>query len=139
MIEPGRRKRAEGLYGRLQQRLLQALEEADSRSRLYRRVPEELELRGLTPPELQLIQAYREQNLQWLRGWHAAAEELTLLDGLEEVSLSPGGPPLRRPPTGLRGGLCCALCDTRIPLRRGLRVPACPRCGSRLLRSLPLR
>ena len=63
-----------GLYERLLQRLALALEEADTATRLRDAPPDELELRGLTPAELELIRAYLDRDLNWLRGWHAAAE-----------------------------------------------------------------
>jgi hypothetical protein len=127
-----------GLYGRLLQRLAQALEEAEGRSRLYRRSSPELELRGLSAAELELIQAYREQDVQWLRGWHAAAEELALLEQRDEASLSGS----RRPqssaglkPLLRRQTLRCALCGEPARRVRGGGVPPCPACGSRLFRS----
>jgi len=126
------------LYGRLLQRLAQALEEAESRARLYRRSPQELELRGLSAAELELIQAYREQDVQWLRGWHAAAEELALLERADESALA--GP--RRPSGALtvkpllrRQALRCALCGEPARRVRGSGVPPCAACGSRLFRS----
>lgn len=127
-----------GLYGRLLQRLAQALEEAESRARLYRRAPQELELRGLSGAELELIQAYREQDVQWLRGWHAAAEELALLEQADEASLSggrrtPGGTMLK--PLLRRQALRCALCGEPARRVRGSSVPPCAKCGSRLFRS----
>ena len=64
-----------GLYERLLQRLALALDEADTAERLRDEHPTELELRGLSEAEMGLIRAYLDQDLHWLRGWHAAAEE----------------------------------------------------------------
>lgn len=127
-----------GFYGRLLQRLAQALEEAESRARLYRRSPQELELRGLSAAELELIRAYREQDVQWLRGWHAAAEELALLEQADETSLSgsrrtPGSAALK--PLLRRQALRCALCGEPARRVRGSSVPPCAKCASRLFRS----
>ena len=69
-----------GLYERLLQRLALALDEADTAERLRDEHPTELELRGLSEAEMGLIRAYLDQDLHWLRGWHAAAEELALLE-----------------------------------------------------------
>lgn len=137
MVELRRADRLDGLYGRLQQRLVQALAEAESRARLYRRSPQELELRGLSPAELELIQAYREQNLQWLRGWHAAAEELAFLEQLEEGASLAVRPPVtfRAKPLLRRQMLSCALCGEPVRKGRGSKVPPCAACGSRLFRS----
>src|SRR5690606_9447500 len=59
------------LYGRVLQRLTVALEEAERNAN----GAAELEVRGLTPAEFELIRAYLHQDAQWLSGWHAAAEE----------------------------------------------------------------
>lgn len=139
MAELKRTDRLDGLYGRLQQRLIQALAEADKRARLYRRSPQELELRGLSSAELALIQAYREQNLQWLRGWHAAAEELAFLERLDEgATATPVARPAPAPrlkPLLRRQTLSCALCGEPVRKGRGGKVPPCLACGSRLFRS----
>lgn len=74
---------------RLLQRLALALDEADTAERLRDEHPTELELRGLSEAEMGLIRAYLDQDLHWLRGWHAAAEELAL------PSASPAGHPGR--------------------------------------------
>ncbi len=80
MAELRRAEAGGGRYARLLPRLALALEEADSASRLHDLPPSELELRGLTPAELELIRAYLDRDLNWLRGWHAAAEELALIE-----------------------------------------------------------
>ncbi len=61
-----------GLYERLLQRLALALDEAESIGQVSAESVRELELRDLTSAELQLIRAYLERDLNWLRGWHAA-------------------------------------------------------------------
>ena len=70
----------ERLYERLLHRLALALDEADTAIRLRDEDPRELELKGLSPAELELIRAYLDNDLHWLRGWHAAAEELALIE-----------------------------------------------------------
>ena len=68
-----RRADARGsLYERLLQRLALALDEADSMGRLSAETPGELELRGLTSAELELIRASLDHDLNGLRGWPAA-------------------------------------------------------------------
>ena len=79
MAESRRAEVGGGLYERLLQRLALALQEADTATRLHQAPPDELELSGLTPAELELIRAYLDRDLNWLRGWHAAAEELALI------------------------------------------------------------
>src|SRR3990167_8415906 len=107
-----------GLYERLLQRLAMALDEADSLSALSAQPPLELELRGLTAAEMELIRAYLNRDLDWLRGWHAAAQ--------------PGKikPLLKR-----RLQLCCALCGTLAGWQSGNGVQACKACGSQLFRA----
>ena len=61
-----------GLYERLLHRLALALDEADTATRLRDEEPLELELKGLTPAEMELIRAYLDRDTRWLRGWHAA-------------------------------------------------------------------
>lgn len=143
----GELRRAEaggGLYERLLSRLALALEEADTATSLRRQPPEELELRGLTPAELQLIRAYLDQDLNWLRGWHAAAEELASLEQRPLKALKPsrvGGKPLTKPvarPKPMfkrRQQLCCALCGTTAQWQRGMGIKACLACGSQLFRA----
>lgn len=143
----GELRRAEaggGLYERLLSRLALALEEADTASALHRQSPDELELRGLTPAELQLIRAYLDHDLHWLRGWHAAAEELASIEQLplksskpSRVAGKPGGKsPVRlKPLLKHRQQLCCALCGTAAQWQRGMGIKACLACGSQLFRA----
>jgi hypothetical protein len=108
-----------GLYERLLQRLALALDEADSLSRVSSDPPRDLELHGLTAAELELIRAYLDRDLNWLRGWHAAAEELAQLERWPAQPLKPWrstqkangkGHGKLRPPLKQRVQLCCALC-----------------------------
>lgn len=133
-----------GLYERLLQRLALALDEADSLSRVSADPPLELELRDLTSAELELIRAYLDRDLDWLRGWHAAAEELAALEqrpgrGLKigwSVSRSVDGRPSKaKPLLRRRLQLCCALCNTLADWQPGRGVQACSACGSQLFRA----
>ena len=145
MGETRRLETSGGLYERLLQRLALALDEADTATRLHERPPQELELRGLTPAELQLIRAYLDRDLNWLRGWHAAAEELALI----EQAPTRHGKPARsngkasaarsqmklKPLIKRRQQLFCALCGTAAHVQRGQCVCACMTCGSQLFRA----
>lgn len=144
MAESRRAEVGGGLYERLLQRLALALQEADTATRLHQAPPDELELSGLTPAELELIRAYLDRDLNWLRGWHAAAEELALIEQLpaasEPVSKLPAraaSKPLPRgkPMIKKRQQLCCALCGTVARVQRGEGVLPCSACGSKLFRA----
>lgn len=127
-----------GLYERLLQRLALALEEADTASRLHAEPRRELELDGLSPAEVELIHAYLNRDLHWLRGWHAAAEELALIQRQPLRGVKPAAsrrvgkvkPMMKR-----RQALCCALCGTSVSWHRGQDAQACQACGSKLFRS----
>lgn len=134
---------AGGLYERLLQRLAMALDEADSLSALSAQPPLELELRGLTAAEMELIRAYLNRDLGWLRGWHAAAQEMAQIEqlpssrkigrsGHKPAAVLPGKlkPLLKR-----RLQLCCALCGTVAGWQAGSGVQACKACGSQLFRA----
>lgn len=125
MAESRRAEVGGGLYERLLQRLALALQEADTATRLHQAPPDELELSGLTPAELELIRAYLDRDLNWLRGWHAAAEELALIEQL------PRGKPMIKK----RQQLCCALCGAVARVQRGEGVLPCSACGSKLFRA----
>ena len=125
MAELRRAEVGGGLYERLMQRLALALQEADTATRLHQAPPDELELSGLTPAELELIRADLDRDLNWLRGWHAAAEELALIEQL------PRGKPMIKK----RQQLCCALCGTVARVQRGEGVLPCSACGSKLFRA----
>ncbi|AVO54112.1 hypothetical protein [Ectopseudomonas mendocina] len=126
-------ERGGGLYERLLQRLALALDEADTASRLHAEPLRDLELDGLSPAELELIRAYLNRDLHWLRGWHAAAEELALIQRQPLRATRPVNkvkPLLKR-----RQALCCALCGTPVSWHRGQDAQACQACGSKLFRS----
>lgn len=143
MAELRRGGPAGGLYERLLQRLAMALDEADSLSALSSQPPLELELRGLTAAEMELIRAYLNRDLDWLRGWHAAAQEMAQIEqlpnsrkigrsGHKPAAVMPGKlkPLLKR-----RLQLCCALCGTVAGWQAGSGVQACKACGSQLFRA----
>lgn len=145
MAESRRAEVGGGLYERLLQRLALALEEADSASRLHQAAPLELELSGLTPAEMQLIRAYLDRDLNWLRGWHAAAEELAVIEQAPAVVTRAAGklPPRAAGKAPVRGKstlkkrqpLCCALCGAAAQIQRGEGVLPCVSCGSKLFRA----
>lgn len=131
MIESGNREQTDGLYGRLLQRLALALEEAGTDAQLPDEEPLELELRGVSAAELELIRAYRDGDLQWLRGWQAAARELAFL---ERQPLRTGRMDRLRPSRPRLPLLSCALCGEALTAPFSLAGPVCRRCGSRLFR-----
>ncbi|MFT0621067.1 hypothetical protein [Ectopseudomonas guguanensis] len=138
MVDARQAERGGGLYERLLQRLALALEEADTASRLHAAPLRELELDGLSPAELELIRAYLNRDLHWLRGWHAAAEELALIQRQPMRSAkAAGGKPASKfkPLMKRRQALCCALCGTPVSWHRGQDAQACQACGSKLFRS----
>ncbi|BAN46541.1 hypothetical protein [Metapseudomonas resinovorans] len=137
MGELRRTDSGDGLYERLLHRLALALDEADTAVRLRDEEPLELELKGLTPAEMELIRAYLDRDTRWLRGWHAAAEELAAIESLPRRD---GGPPKSfalkpRPMFKRRPQLCCAMCGTPAAWQRGQGVQACMSCGSQLFRT----
>lgn len=144
MAESRRAEVGGGLYERLLQRLALALQEADTATHLHQAPPDELELSGLTPAELELIRAYLDRDLNWLRGWHAAAEELALIEQLPAASKPVSKLPARvaskplprgKPMIKKRQQLCCALCGTVARVQRGEGVLPCSACGSKLFRA----
>ena len=145
MAESRRAEVGGGLYERLLQRLALALQEADTATRLHQAPPDELELSGLTPAELELIRAYLDRDLHWLRGWHAAAEELALIEQLPAtaskavtklpVRAASKSLPRGKPMIKKRQQLCCALCGTVAQVQRGEGVLPCSACGSKLFRA----
>ncbi|MEN0107550.1 MAG: hypothetical protein AAGC84_14135 [Pseudomonas sp.] len=130
-----------GLYERLLHRLAIALDEADSDSRWQNKTPQELELRGLSPAELELIRAYLDRDLHWLRGWHAAAKELALIEQSPAPtikaprSLHIAKIPRTRGVARHRQKLLCALCGSVAFWRPGEGVQPCSACGSQLFRA----
>ncbi|WP_372873743.1 hypothetical protein [Pseudomonas sp.] len=144
MSELRRTEASAGLYERLLQRLSVALDEADNMSRLSAKTPNEVELRDLTAAELELIRAYLDHDLNWLRGWHAAAEELAVIEHwparaakINRATPRVAGKPLAKikPLVKRRVRLCCALCGEVANWRPGQSVQACPSCGSQLFRA----
>lgn len=127
-----------GLYERLLQRLALALDEADTAERLRDECPVELELRGLSSAEMELIRAYLDQDVNWLRGWHAAAQELALLERGPARAPRPSrhpSPPGRPRVVGHVQPLQCALCGTPVAWSRNQGVLPCTSCGSQLFRN----
>jgi hypothetical protein len=144
MVELHRPEGQGGLYGRLLQRLALALDEAESVGRRSAEPTHELELSGLSPAELQLVRAYLNQDMSWLQGWHAAAQELALLEQQSARAVKPARssirplhkvPPRVNPLLKRRQQLCCALCGTVAMWLRGEGVQACTACGSQLFRT----
>lgn len=143
MAELRRGASAGGLYERLLQRLAMALDEADSVSGLVAEPPLELELRGLTAAEMELIRAYLNRDLNWLRGWHAAAQEMAHIEQLSSPRKVGRGaykataalPGKVRPLLKRRMQLCCALCGTQAGWQSGQGMQACTACGSQLFRA----
>lgn len=125
------------LYERLLQRLALAIEEAETANRLCAAPSRELEVNGLSPAELELIRAYLNRDLHWLRGWHAAAEELALIQRQPRRAGKPAqaGGHKSNPLLKRRQALYCALCGTPVNWQRERGVQACQSCGSRLFRS----
>ncbi|AOE83408.1 hypothetical protein [Pseudomonas sp. TCU-HL1] len=130
-----------GLYERLLHRLALALDEADTAVRLRDEEPLELELKGLTPAEMELIRAYLDRDTRWLSGWHAAAEELAAIEDLpRRAPHTESSPPKRfalkpKPLFKRSQQLCCAMCGTPASWQRGQGVQACMSCGSQLFRT----
>ncbi|MDF3868793.1 hypothetical protein P3W53_30360 [Pseudomonas denitrificans (nom. rej.)] len=131
-----------GLYERLLQRLALALDEANTAERLRDECPVELELRGLSSAEMELIRAYLDQDVNWLRGWHAAAEELAMLERAParvprhvRQPTPPSRPRLVPRPQQLQ----CALCGSPVAWSRNQGVLPCTSCGSQLFRNAKAR
>lgn len=126
------------LYGRVLQRLALALQEAERTSESG--APSELEVRGLTPAEFELIRAYLQQDQRWLSGWHAAAKEQA------HIARRIGRPVLRNvlrhaqpkqkpTPQEWHQALSCALCNATVSWPEGPGPAVCRDCGSQLLRA----
>lgn len=128
-----------GLYERLLQRLALALDEADTALRLRDERTGELELRGLSTAEVAFIHAYLDHDLNWLSGWHAAAEEMELIERRHLRPLKAGRTAARsasaaKPLLKRRRQLCCALCGAPANWLAG-GVQGCEACGSQLFRT----
>lgn len=126
------------LYGRVLQRLALALQEAERTS--DDGAPTELEVRGLTPAEFELIRAYLQQDKRWLSGWHAAAEEQAHIARrvgrpvLRNVLRHPQ--PKQKPtPQEWHQALSCALCNAPVSWPEGPGPAVCGSCGSQLVRA----
>ncbi|MDH0101545.1 hypothetical protein N7320_09475 [Stutzerimonas stutzeri] len=138
-----REPRAEdsSLYARVLQRLTSALQEAERSASGEADVAGELEVRGLTPAEFELIRAYLQRDSQWLSGWHAAAEEQAHLTrqamrpAVRAGSRQRHGMRPRHAPLHLQQTLSCALCNAEVSWPEGAGPAACPACGSQLLRA----
>jgi hypothetical protein len=141
MGELKRQGPAEGPYEHLLQRLSTALDEANEMEVVAERPQMELELRGLTGSELELIQAYLDRDLEWLRDWHSAAKESMEIDrSFRTIKIEP--PPGRAAvefnamtdePLNLR--LCCAICGEPREWHKAAEVQVCQGCGSQLFRA----
>ena len=122
----------DGLYGRVLERLALALQGADAQE-----AGSELDIEGLTPTELALIQASLRQDARWLSGWHAAAREQALLArqtlrASVRQRLHPRRVPRPRSEP-LRPLLDCALCGTSVRWPKRPGIATCPCCGSNLM------
>ena len=121
------------LYDRLLQRLAVALEQVDEQSLLNE--AHEVELKELSHAEMELIKAYLQRDVRWLQGWHAAAEELALLEKQDAAyGASVADPALSKAPPSNAPALCCALCATPLLWTQGQEPSACPNCGAQLYR-----
>ncbi|MGP3791087.1 hypothetical protein [Pseudomonas sp. B392_1p] len=138
MIEERQVEDENGLYGRLLQRLGRVLEQADEPpGEMGPAEAELLELQGLSDAELELIRAYLAQDLQWLRGWHAAAEEMELI----RRSSAGAGSSRWLPRRSLKRRfvrhpqLRCALCGVLSTWAANRSLIRCSCCGSQLFRA----
>ena len=125
-----------GLYGRLLHRLDVALHQADTPGANHA-ASTVLELQGLSDAELSLIRAYLGQDLQWLRGWQAAAQEMELIRRSAAAPDHPGSPSLRGAKRRFvrHPQLLCALCGVVSVWAANRAIVCCPSCGSRLFRA----
>ena len=93
--------------------------------------------------EMELIRAYLNRDLNWLRGWHAAAQEMAHIEQLSSPRKVGRGaykataalPGKVRPLLKRRMQLCCALCGTQAGWQSGQGMQACTACGSQLFRA----
>ncbi|GAB3374446.1 zinc ribbon-containing protein [Azotobacter armeniacus] len=127
-----------GLYRRLIERIACALGGAEAVRWRGGQEPGVLELHDLSPAERALIRAYLRQDVQWLRGWQAAAEELALIERQEHVARAFAATGSLAVPRRIRplrhARLFCALCGRAVRQRRAGSIAACPACASRLFR-----
>ncbi|MCJ8170665.1 hypothetical protein [Atopomonas sediminilitoris] len=123
---------ADGLYERLLERVVHALEDADEHSAEGGAAPAEVDLEGLSEEEVAWLRAFVQRDLQWLRGWHAAARRMRSLTLCQQSE----------PPATLNDepcGLVCALCQTSLIQQPRKGVQPCPNCGSSLFRAIQRR
>lgn len=135
MGEARTRERGGDLYERLLQRLALALDEAETASTLRAETRDELELKGLSSAEMELVQAYLNRDMSWLRGWQAAAEELALLQHQPRRGSKPVHGKAKPRLMIRHHPLYCALCGAGVSWQRHRGVMACQACGSQLFRS----
>ncbi|WXL26665.1 hypothetical protein WG219_04070 [Ectopseudomonas mendocina] len=132
---------ADGPYEHLLQRLTTALDEADELEAVTEQPQMELELRGLTGSEVQLIQAYLDRDVEWLSGWHAAAKEAEAAEVGESAPFRPVTPMLEGAgergyaPESLKLTLRCAICGEHRDWPKAVGVQICQACGSQLFRA----
>lgn len=116
-----------GLYDRLIFRLEQALDQHRQQEH-----SDEVSVVDLTQGQLALIRAYRNKDVAWLRGWHAAVDEFK---GTEPCAKSALSSAISEQTLGVR--VCCALCGTALELHAGTPLPACRECGAKIYRAPP--
>ena len=128
-------ERGGDLYERLLQRLALALDEAEVASTRCSEASQELVLDGLSGAEMELVQAYLNHDVSWLRGWHAAAEQLALLQHQPRSGSKPVYGKAKPKLMMRHYPLYCALCGASVSWQRHRGVMACQACGSKLFRS----
>lgn len=126
---------ADGLYERLLERVAHALEDADDLSAKGGVAPAEVDLEGLSAEEVAWLRAFVQRDLQWLRGWHAAARRMRAMS----LAQAEAEPPKELVDGGEPFGLVCALCETTLIQQPRKGVEPCPSCGSRLFRAVNRR
>ena len=116
------------LYDRLIRRLEKALDQNQQQD-----LDQEVSVADLTQGQMALIRAYRNKDVAWLRGWHAAVDELKVSEVSEKTPLC------EAVASGASIGVCCALCGAALKLHAGEPLPACGECGARIYRAPPSR
>lgn len=96
MANPSHARDIDDPYGQLLRRLTLALDDADRIACLSDRPSSDLEVRGLTPAELALIQAYMAKDRSWMNG---LGSELS-------AAIGHAAPPFERKPA------LCNRCET---------------------------
>lgn len=126
MVKPESQPSSALLYERLIRSIEQALEQLDDNKKT-----QEVTVRDLTQGQLALISAYRSKDVSWLRGWHAALEEVRVHPEQIKTPLSQA---VSNAPSI---SVCCALCGANVRLSAGEPLPACEACGARIYRAPP--